>query len=103
MAPESCNPTLSSEWDKDDMEDESNISIAPNPARDILTIYFEQSLEADQYAVYDGLGKPVVFGQLDSVLGSSLEINIKRLPEGVYYFRVWADAVDIGKRFVKVN
>ena len=87
-----------------DCEDRNSISISPNPATEVLNVYFKYGLEDNKYLVFDSMGRPVLQGNIKDVFdGGRLAINISNLSEGVYYFRLMNDVSGVGDRFVKIQ
>ena len=74
----------------------SLVQLSPNPAKDKLIITIHSSASAKIYVrVYDAFSREVIRGEFNAAAGTSLkEINIARLPAGVYMINV------SGKEFV---
>lgn len=79
----------------------SNIAMYPNPASDLVTLWFEnkQNTKAS-YGVYNAEGKLVFVPQILSTQ-NKLTINIQELPAGVYFVKLNINGVEHTKRLVK--
>ena len=68
-----------------ELGDQANIIIYPNPATDLITVVANASLSGSSYTVTDLLGKAVLSGKLAT--GSS-RISISSLPVGMYLLKI---------------
>jgi len=65
--------------------EENEIKVYPNPAHDIITITFPPGFTAAQLILYDAMGRVSIKMQDISI---KTEINIKHLPQGIYFYEV---------------
>jgi hypothetical protein len=73
-----------------------NVSLYPNPTKDFVTIKSDKEIQ--NIAIYDAQGKLINNMKLDY---KSQKINISKLPNGVYYFKVKTLEKELTKRVIK--
>lgn len=78
---------------------EDQVSVSPNPARDLVTIDFQQDLEVD-ISMYDVLGKLVIY-QPDVHITKGHKIDVSQLRAGVYFIRLNTEIGSLTKKLVK--
>jgi plastocyanin len=61
-----------------------DISVFPNPAKDLITVKGGKILPGTQYSVTDQFGRHVLSGRLD---GETTSINISQFNKGIYYIQ----------------
>ena len=61
-----------------------DLSVFPNPARDLITIKGDNNLQGTGYYITDQYGRQVLTGKLE---GEVTSINISQLKRGIYYVR----------------
>lgn len=72
------------------------ITLSPNPATDILFIHTPVGYKSSKIEVYN------IFGALKKTTPSSTRtLNVKSLPTGIYYLKIYTDTKTITKRFIK--
>ncbi len=77
------------------------ISIFPNPARDEFTVSFakpEGVADGLQAELFDVLGRVAI--PVQGVRGTSLQLDVSGVPDGVYYLRASSGGVTASKRLV---
>lgn len=75
----------------------NNVTIYPNPARDILNISFNTESKEVSYSVIDILGKTII-----SISGKNKStINVGHLKQGIYFLKFTDGNNQYTKRFVK--
>lgn len=77
-----------------------SVSIAPNPASDVITIRANEALPMNMRAIEltDATGRLV---RRASLRASGGEVDVRELPEGLYFLRIGAGAGAIVKKMVK--
>lgn len=75
----------------------TTIGVHPNPANDILIMTVNASLIGADYAVYDNLGRTLLFGNIHS---ENTNVDITTLSTGMYYVIIGGDWTHVMK-FVK--
>jgi CubicO group peptidase (beta-lactamase class C family) len=82
-----CHPFQQHEHDSDNHQ----ISISPNPAQEILHVYFKSNMVQSRfYSFFNQFGEVVKHGDL---IGDLNMIDIKDLSAGIYYLRIHADNI----------
>jgi len=84
--------------------EKNNFTVAPNPASDIITITFEESLQADyQLNIIDQLGRTIYFESHIADNNHKVhQLDVRTLPMGVYFVQIdiqgekWLQKVVIG-------
>lgn len=76
----------------------SKITIAPNPAKDNITLNFEGDLTQATVQVYDLLGK-VIFSK--KALNTSLNVDVTNFPIGTYLVEMRTNGETFREKFVK--
>lgn len=75
----------------------NNVTLYPNPARDILNVSFNSEAEEVSYSVIDILGKTII-----SETGKNRStINVGNLKQGIYFLKFTDGKNQYTKRFVK--
>ena len=64
---------------------ESNILLYPNPAREELNVVFSATADIKTIAVYNIIGKVLV---VYKVTGDSANMNLENIPSGIYFVRL---------------
>ena len=64
---------------------QTDISIFPNPAIDLITVKTSNSLLGTHYSITDPYGRQMVTGNIDN---ETISINISQFKNGVYLFQV---------------
>ena len=79
----------------------SELGLFPNPARDWLTIsYNENGSKPASFEVYDLLGKKVKSGMWPT--SANLQLDVQSMPSGTYIFRcMMDDGRNHAQKFVK--
>jgi len=62
--------------------DLSGLVISPNPANDILNIFYSENINSLSFSIFDSIGRVLIEGNLRE------RINIKSLPSGVYFLNI---------------
>jgi len=88
---------LNSTLGLDDMENNENLAVFPNPVSDVLTISLKPDV-VTSVEVYDAYGRKVI-----SADGSTGELDVSFLPCGLYTIKVFSGNQQASKRFTKVN
>lgn len=68
-----------------DLSEDSDLTIYPNPAHEIITIHANISTPGLGYVISDFSGREILSGRLN---GETTTLNINQLANGVYYFHV---------------
>jgi hypothetical protein len=72
------------------------LTIKPNPVHELLVIELPVQINLDRIEIYN------IFGDLTLTnLSSKKKINVKSLPTGIYYLKIYSNDNTITKRFVK--
>ncbi|WP_445452187.1 T9SS type A sorting domain-containing protein [Flavobacterium sp. 25HG05S-40] len=83
--------------DVDDFhENELNLIIYPNPAKDILKIMTSTEIEIQEYLIYNMLGE-IVFRSFEN----NLAVDVSHFNSGIYNLRIKTDKGTITKKFIK--
>jgi photosystem II stability/assembly factor-like uncharacterized protein len=83
-------------------ESSSHLKLYPNPATDLINLYFDDNLSQKQYQVIDYSGKMIMKGIMQD--GSTLQsVNISGLPQGIYLIMIWDDNILASGKFIKTN
>lgn len=83
--------------DIDDVEEntvENNISIYPNPAKDVIKILNDNNLNITNVEILDLTGRTVLSTD------KSADINISELPEGQYFVKIYGESTIVRKLFI---
>ena len=83
--------------DIDDVEEntvENNISIYPNPAKDVIKILTDNNLNITNVEILDLTGRTVLSTD------KSADINISELPEGQYFVKIYGESTIVRKLFI---
>jgi len=75
---------------------EADIDIYPNPVSEILTISVKNNITIQKISIYNTLGQ-LVFTKTNS----QENINLKKLPKGVYHVKITSDKGEISKTLLK--
>jgi len=67
-----------------------NIIIYPNPAKDFISVKFNNSTTEKNYTIADITGKIILSGQLQN---NSSNINVRKLKKGTYFLKIGFDHV----------
>jgi len=67
-----------------------DIFLAPVPARNNLSVYYEATLHPEKVEVYDLLGKLIYTVPVLNDGSLKIDINVSNLPKGLYFLRVYA-------------
>jgi len=102
--------TLFDEWasttsTEEQLEEEGSdlIKIFPNPARDMLEVSLDPSVDYQQFVVMDIRGYVIMELEARSV-GNIFGIDVSLMPEGIYVFQVLtSDNKTYSKKFKKAN
>jgi len=78
---------------------EDQVTVSPNPARDIVTIDFKQVLDVD-ISIYDVLGKLVIY-QPNIYMNDDHQIDVSQLRSGVYFIRMNTEIGSVTKKLIK--
>lgn len=84
-----------------DIAEEINVAVFPNPARDWLRVQLKDvSINTAELSIYDALGRQVYNGNLKKA--NDIEIPTAQFTKGVYLLQITSDnGRRFGKRFVK--
>ncbi|MDT8413606.1 MAG: T9SS type A sorting domain-containing protein [Vicingaceae bacterium] len=77
----------------------SNVSVYPNPAKDVLNISIPVNEKLTNIVIYDVLGKIILEDKLVAN-GTISEIDITNLKSGMYIVRLQADGVDYSTKLL---
>jgi hypothetical protein len=77
-------------------------SVYPNPANDHLNIHLKNDLADPSISVYDLTGKLVYNSRIEN-LSSVFTINTATLPQGVYFYRIFSEAMEVQTSRIVVN
>ena len=88
---------LTSEKDQTGIQqlNSSDISIYPNPTKDVLNIKLDAASHQASYSIYNMSGKLIKEGILNK------QIRIEELMEGAYILKLNIDGKLISKKFIK--
>lgn len=76
-----------------------NISIYPNPAKDVLNISSSASIQLESATIYDVRGRKVLTQDL-SHAATFNSVNIEELNSGVYFIQLNAENATTSKKFI---
>ncbi|MBO6605226.1 T9SS type A sorting domain-containing protein [Psychroserpens sp.] len=75
-----------------------NISIFPNPAKDVLNILSNTSIQLENATIYDVRGRKVLSQDLSTSTFNT--INVEQLNSGVYFIQLNAENATTSKKFI---
>lgn len=75
-----------------------NISIYPNPAKDVLNILTTASVQLETATIYDVRGRKVLTQDLSTTTFNT--INVEQLNSGVYFIQLNAENASTSKKFI---
>lgn len=90
------NPVYNS-CDVDDIEEngfESNVSIYPNPANEVIKILNDNNLSISGIEIIDMMGRTLMNVE------NCDEINVSELPEGQYFVKIYGELTIVKKLFI---
>ncbi len=67
-----------------------DIFLAPVPARNNLSVFYEATLRPEKIEVYDILGKMILSVPVLNDGSLKADVNVSNLPKGLYFLRVYA-------------
>ena len=73
---------------------ENNVSIYPNPAKDVIKILNDNNLNITNVEILDLTGRTVLNTEKTS------NINISELPEGQYFVKIYGETTMVKKLFI---
>lgn len=73
---------------------DTNISIYPNPAKDVINILNDNNLNITNVEILDLTGRTVLSTD------KSADINISELPEGQYFVKIYGESTIVRKLFI---
>jgi hypothetical protein len=77
------------------------IELYPNPVTDILNIQLPKPLKKISVNIYNTALQEITFEQsLIELKSDHIQINMNKLPNGIYYFRIRSENISTFKRFV---
>lgn len=86
----------------DELFNENNIAINPNPANDLLTIALKSSdISNANIEITNTLGQIVLSSRIQG--DKSSNFNIQQLPNGIYFVKVYASDKQIGFKKIVVQ
>ncbi|WP_339831983.1 T9SS type A sorting domain-containing protein [uncultured Altibacter sp.] len=80
--------------------DLNHCSIYPNPASNMVTVSFNETVSSVHVILYDMLGKRI-FSETISVNNGQSAIDVSTLPKSMYYLSITSEAQTIVKKFIK--
>jgi hypothetical protein len=83
-----------------EISNDSNITISPNPVSDILFLEFNSDVKSGFYSIFSNLGNEMFKGEFDK---SSNNINVSNLVDGIYYIRINSQQGNIVHKFIKTG
>jgi len=72
----------------------NELKVYPNPTKEFLNIKSQNNLNLN-YTLFDAFGRLVKGGKLDS------QIDLRELPQGVYYLSIKNKDIDVNKKIIK--
>ena len=80
----------------------SSVKLYPNPTLDVLTVNFNEEVNASNFNVIivDAVGKAIKINGYETQ-GSSLSINTSSLSKGVYFLKISGNDLTVTSKFVK--
>lgn len=85
-----------------DEETIGNFTVQPNPAKDFITINLPEEIQNAGYYICNNMGVVIVSAELNSADGKQ-QIDISRLPEGLYIMQVTSGDVKYISKFIKIK
>ena len=73
---------------------DTNVSIYPNPAKDVIKILNDNNLNITNVEILDLMGRTVLSTD------KSADINISELPEGQYFVKIYGESTIVRKLFI---
>ena len=73
---------------------DTNVSIYPNPAKDVIKILNDNNLNITNVEILDLTGRAVLSTE------KSADINISELPEGQYFVKIYGESTIVRKLFI---
>ncbi|MBI4931620.1 MAG: T9SS type A sorting domain-containing protein [Bacteroidetes bacterium] len=86
--------------EEENQNTKNELTLYPNPATDILFISYKPQTKNTQFEIIDVMGRKVSSFKLQ-VSGSEQQLNISKLPQGLYLLKVTDEDLQFAKRFVK--
>tara|TARA_R110002072_G_scaffold216958_8_gene374541 strand:+ start:6607 stop:7716 length:1110 start_codon:yes stop_codon:yes gene_type:complete len=75
------------------------VDVFPNPAKEFIRIKFSELVEGENWQVMDQNGRIIRSGR---VFDSEMEIDIRQMPRGIYFFQIINTKENFGSyRFIK--
>jgi len=81
-----------------DLEENQNIRVYPNPAQDYLIIEMKEKTEHLMIEIYNGSGQLV---KQDNTVAKSIELDLQNLETGVYIIHVTSGSSENNLKFIK--
>lgn len=76
----------------------SQINVYPNPVKDLLTIDCNTVFSPKEFVLYNSIGEMIISG---SNISNLVHVNMKDLPDGIYFLQLKNDKMVITKKVVK--
>ena len=77
--------------------DESSVQVFPNPVSEMLNVQLSSELHPEAVEIFDLMGRRVIFSEMKN---SNLDLNVSRLPHGVYILKVITEEGIGSKRII---
>lgn len=84
-------------------DNESELELFPNPARDVLTVRFNHSAPPRSASVFSIDGKSLLIIQREDLSDGEVTVDTSRFPSGTYFLRVDYEFNSIYRSFVTVR
>ena len=82
---------------------ELNVYIYPNPVKDVLNIELIEEEVEHKIEIFDLNGKKLLEGRLfDGAMTETFQVNISKLPKGIYVLKIGNRSRGLTKRIVKL-
>ena len=75
-----------------ELNNENEISVYPNPAKDVLNIDFGDANEKRRIEIYDAVGELVL---RESLITQKSSLNIHHLSSGIYFYCILVNGIKV--------
>ena len=80
-----------------DFDFETNFTLYPNPAKDVLNIKVKNKIDVKSVSIYNTLGQII----MTTIHTENGEINVSNLQSGNYFIKVFTDKGSLTAKFIK--
>lgn len=95
----SYNFTIPTTVGVDEIKLSESVSLYPNPANNVVTLE-TNGLMNSNWNIYDGMGRTISSGLLNSQHHSKTKLNVENFANGIYYIHINKDGVTKVEKFI---